>query len=548
MKVARLIGGAGTGKTTELLRVMEGALEKLGNDPLRLGFASFTRAARGEAVDRASAAWSVSPDLLSKKGWFRTVHSTAYRCIGVSSDQIISQTQKDLEWLSTALGVGLSTEIDDETGSVKYIGDPVVAASLNCWSIARSSLLPLEEVVKKVAQVDDSLLGYSEVMRCIQRYESAKRVDDRLDYTDMLLRFSGIAAYPDSGYHRVDPEGDLPEVSAWLFDEQQDASPLLDSVCQRLVSAPSVQWCYVVGDPFQSIYGFAGSSSKCFMSWPADKERIMPKSYRCPKPILELGERCLRRMRRGYFNRNIAPADHEGSVSEAPSIDEITETLDPREDWLLIARTNFQASRIFASLVASGKPAKWTTSLKGTPSRTVGLTGLYLLEQGKPITGHQWAKAMELLPARDKTGDVLLGRGEKTKWKNPEQAAQWDLIFPNELDQVGATEKLRSRLATGDWVGLVDRASDWRRSAAKWGVELAVEPKVRVGTIHSVKGAEADNVAFLTTTSQRVQKGEIVEDQHDEECRIAYVAVTRARRNLHIINEGRPTTPRMEVL
>jgi superfamily I DNA/RNA helicase len=548
MRIARLIGGAGTGKTTELLRVMEGALEKLGNDPLRLGFASFTRAARGEAVERASAAWSVSPDLLSKKGWFRTVHSTAYRCIGVSGDQIIAQTQKDLEWLSSALGVGLSTEIDDETGSVRYIGDPVVAASLNCWSIARSSLMPLDEMVRRIARVDDSLLGYSEVVRSIQRYESAKRMDDRLDYTDMLLRFAGISAQPDTGYHRVKPEGELPEVSAWLFDEQQDASPLLDAVCQRLVSAPSVQWCYVVGDPFQSIYGFAGSSSKCFMSWQADKERIMPKSYRCPKPILELGERCLRNMRRGYFDRGIAPADHAGSVSEAPSIDSITETLDPRQDWLLIARTNFQASRLFASLVAAGKPAKWTTSIKGVPSRTVGLTGLYLLEQGKPITGHQWAKAIELLPTRDKAGDVFITRGEKTKWKNPEQVAKWDLIFPSELDQVGATDALRKRLASGDWVGLVDRASDWRRSAAKWGVELAVEPKVRVGTIHSVKGAEADNVAVLTTTSQRVQKGEAVDEQHDEECRIAYVAVTRARRNLHIINEGRPSTPRMEIL
>lgn len=38
-KVARLIGGAGTGKTTELLRIMDGAMGQLGDDPLRLGFA-----------------------------------------------------------------------------------------------------------------------------------------------------------------------------------------------------------------------------------------------------------------------------------------------------------------------------------------------------------------------------------------------------------------------------------------------------------------------------------------------------------------------------
>ena len=51
--IARLIGGAGTGKTTELLSVMDGALERLGGDPLRLGFASMTRAAREEATHHA---------------------------------------------------------------------------------------------------------------------------------------------------------------------------------------------------------------------------------------------------------------------------------------------------------------------------------------------------------------------------------------------------------------------------------------------------------------------------------------------------------------
>ena len=71
---------------------------------------------------------------------------------------------------------------------------------------------------------------------------------------------------------------------------------------------------------------------------------------------------------------------------------------------------------------------------------------------------------------------------------------------------------------------------------------------MRVGTIHSVKGAEADNVALLTTTSNRVDAGNDDALQHDEECRIAYVGVTRTRRNLYVINEGRPGTPRMEVL
>jgi DNA helicase-2/ATP-dependent DNA helicase PcrA len=546
--VARLIGGAGTGKTTELLRLMEAALDTLGGDPLKLGFASFTRAARAEAVTRAARAWDVDESLLSVRGWFRTVHSTVYRCLGVTNGQLITDKRADVEWLSEVLGVRLGTQMDDEAGRQSYIGDPVTAAALNCWALCRSALMPLDEVVKRARKVDDSVPDYALIVRVAERYETAKRLHDRLDFTDMLLRFSGVGVSPTDGVYQRTPEGDLPEVSAWLFDEQQDASPLLDAACRRLVSAPTVRWCYVVGDPFQAIYGFAGSSAECFLAWDAAKVRTMPKSYRCPAPILELGEKCLRRMHRGYFDRGIAPADHDGSVHEVGDIDDVTHHIDPNDDWLLIARTNFQATRFFAAMHAQGKPVRWATTSDGPTSRTLGLQALYALEQGEPVTGLQWSRALELLPQKDKDKETVVARGAKTLWKKPETVSQWDVIFPSDLEEVGATEKLRLAIASGEWVSLVDRGHEWRRQADKWGASLASEPRVRVGTIHSVKGAEADNVALLTTTSRRVQQSDEDADQHDEECRIAYVAVTRAKRNLWIINEGKPGTPRMEVL
>lgn len=546
--VARLIGGAGTGKTTELLRLMEAALDTLGGDPLKLGFASFTRAARAEAVARAARAWEVDESLLSVRGWFRTVHSTVYRCLGVTNGQLITDKRADVEWLSEVLGVKLGTQMDDEAGRQSYIGDPVTAAALNCWALCRSALMPLDEVVKRHRKVDDSVPDYAAIVRIAERYETAKRLHDRLDFTDMLLRFSGVGVSPTDGVYERTPEGDLPEVSAWLFDEQQDASPLLDAACRRLVSAPTVRWCYVVGDPFQAIYGFAGSSAECFLAWDASKVRTMPKSYRCPAPILELGEKCLRRMRRGYFDRGIAPADHNGSVHEVSDMDDVVHRIDPNDDWLLIARTNYQANRLCAAMHKAQKPVRWATTSDGPTSRSLGMQALYALSVGEPVTGVQWAKAQELLPQKTKDGHAMLVRGAKTQWKKPETVSQWDLIFPSDLESVGATESLVASIKSGEWVGLVDDGLMWKRHADKWGAALASEPRVRVGTIHSVKGAEADNVALLTTTSTRVSRSDEDDSQHDEECRIAYVAVTRARRNLWVINEGKPGTPRMEVL
>jgi DNA helicase-2/ATP-dependent DNA helicase PcrA len=548
VKIARLIGAAGSGKTTELLKIMEAALPKLGGNPLRLGFASFTRAARAEAVGRAAAAWNVAPSMLDGEGWFRTVHSTARRCLGLEPGQLIGNSAADTEWISNALGVKVSTSIDDDTGRQKFVGGQEGAA-LTCWERARNTLQPLDEVVRKMRRLDDDVPDYAAVVRISERYEMAKRLGDRLDFSDLLLRFSGFRLHTVDGIARTEPEGELPDVSAWLFDEQQDASPLLDAACKRLVAAESVKWCYVVGDPFQSIFGFAGSSAECFLGWPAEKERTMPKSYRCPKPILELGERCLRRMHRGYFDRKVAPADHEGRIfdceTELPFI-----RARPDEEWLFIARTNYEANRLYASLHAAGKPAKWVTQQEGATARGTGLAALYALEIGQHVSGSEWARAIELLPCTNKDKEPMLDRGVKTGWAK-KHSDEWDVIFPDDLQKVGATEPLVEKIRSGRWCGLVDRGEEWRRHAERWGPKLVAETKIRVGTIHSVKGMEADNVALLTTVGKRVEQGrEDCQDQHDEECRIAYVGVTRARRNLYVVNEGRhgKPVPRMEVL
>jgi DNA helicase-2/ATP-dependent DNA helicase PcrA len=548
VQIARLIGAAGSGKTTELLRIMEAALPKLGGDPLRLGFASFTRAARAEAVGRAAAAWGVSPGMLDGEGWFRTVHSTAKRCLGIGPGQLIGDKAPDIEWISNALGVKVSTNIDEETGRQKFVGGQEGAA-LNAWDHARNTLLPLDEVVRRSRRLDDDVPDYAAVVRIAERYESAKRIEDRLDFSDLLLRFSGLRVHPTDGVQQVEPEGELPPVSAWLFDEQQDASPLLDAACKRLVSAESVKWCYVVGDPFQAIFGFAGSSAECFLGWPAEKERTMPKSYRCPKPILELGERCLRRMHKGYFDRGVAPADHEGRIFDTET-DVPLAAARPDEEWLFIARTNFEAGRLYASLHAAGKPARWVKQPDGVTVRGQGLAALHALEKGKPVTGAEWGRAVELLPTVNKAKEPMLARGVKTGWAK-KHADDWDVIFPNELEKVGATAPLVEQIRSGKWCGLVDRGEEWRRHAERWGADLASNSRIRVGTIHSVKGMEADNVALLTTISRRVEQGRgDCHAQHDEECRIAYVGVTRARRNLYVVNEGRhgKPVPRMEVL
>lgn len=548
MRVARVIGAAGSGKTTEVLRIMESALPSVGNDPMALGLASFTRAARQEAASRAAAAWNVAEADLTRHGWFRTVHSVCYRQLGIAADQMITDRKADIEWLADTFGVRLSTTLDDEVGSSVYIGDETVAGSLNIWQLHRSSLLPLGDLVRDMRKIDDTVPSEAEVRRIAEKYETAKRLDGRCDFTDLLCRYGGVSISPKYGVSRVEPEGDLPPVRAWLFDEQQDASPLLDIVCKRLVSSPLVKWCYVVGDPFQAIYGWAGSSADCFLGWPAEKERIMPKSYRCPAPILALGEECLAKMHKGYFNRGVAPADHEGTITRHQDVEDLTDIIRGDQEWLFLARTNHQASRLWGYLNSIGVPARSTKAPQEASVKHLGMEALYALEKGDPITGEQWARAVPLICIQTADKTQMLIKGTKKRWKDAEEIQKWDVLWRDDLTAVGATPHLVDRIIAGEWCSLIDGGLLWRKIATKWGVERAARPSVQIGTIHSAKGMEADNVCVLTTVSKRVQIGSENEDRHDEECRLAYVAVTRARRNLHIINEAGTNKPRMETL
>ncbi len=547
--MARLIGGAGTGKTTELLRIMDRVLPEIGDNPLRLGFASFTRAARAEAVSRAAASWGVDEALLAREGWFRTIHSICYRLAGVQAGQLVTDSDADIEWISNAIGVRVQATYDEDSGTVRYSGDGDAAAALNCWTLARVTLRPLEEVVRRLSSCDASVPAYGSVLSIAKRYETSKRLDDRVDFTDLLYRPLSLGHDPENGPYNIGETAPPPDVAVWLFDEQQDASPLLDLVCKWLVSAPSVRWGYVVGDPFQSVYGFAGSSSESFLGWPVSKERTMPKSYRCAKPILELGEACLRRMRSGYFDRGIAPADHDGQISRIGGLDDAVAAINPTEDWLLIARTNFQANRIAAAMHAANKPVRRTTSDDTPTIKGQGLAALYRLEAGEAVSGGEWRRAVALLPSQNKHREKILVRGTKTRWENAEESKAVDAVYPTEesLTAAGATPQLLKAIRSGEWAALVKDGQQWRESAKRHGIDLATVPRCRVGTIHSVKGAEADNVLLLTTTSNRVLNGSENELQADEECRIAYVAVTRARRHLCIVDDGYRGQPRMEV-
>jgi DNA helicase-2/ATP-dependent DNA helicase PcrA len=547
-EIARLIGGAGTGKTTELLRLMQAAIDAGGLEPRDVGFVSFTRAARSEAATRAAEKFGCKIDELERDGWFRTLHSVCYRCLQAGAD-LLTGDKKSHKWIEEALQerVEFADAGEDDVGMGVVAAAPKsdAAMALAIWHRARSMLTGYDEAWQYATRAAASVPTLAKCRAWVERYELHKTIDHRRDFTDLLCQFAGWRCTLD-GANAVSPQGQVPALPVWFFDEQQDTSRLLDSVCHRLIGTPECRWVYVVGDPMQAIYGFAGSDASCFLNWDVAKERTMPKSYRCPAPIHELGERILRGCS-DYWDRGIAPADHEGRVDRRCSIHELIESVSPRESWLLIARTNFQATRFANILNRCGIPWRPTKGHGGwqAPKRNLGLAALCQLQDGFPIMAAEWKAVIDLIPSKYEA-DELLVRGTKAKWTASEHRPDRDLSSLSDLADWGATENLRGLIGSGRWVSLVEYADRYVNAVQRWGAGVVEESGVRVGTIHSVKGAEADNVAVLTTTSEPVARSNDTQEGANEERRVAYVAVTRARQRLEIIHEPRERN-RMEI-
>jgi superfamily I DNA/RNA helicase len=69
----------------------------------------------------------------------------------------------------------------------------------------------------------------------------------------------------------------------------------------------------------------------------------------------------------------------------------------------------------------------------------------------------------------------------------------------------------------------------------KGGQKLTERPKIKISTIHGAKGGQADHVILLTDMVRHDVKAASHGPLHDDEARVWYVATTRAKQKLTIV-------------
>jgi ATP-dependent DNA helicase RecQ len=270
----------------------------------------------------------------------------------------------------------------------------------------------------------------------------------------------------------------------------------------------------LVGDDDQNIYGFRGADSKYMQQLIVQKNATMYEltdNYRSKTNIVSFANQWATNINQRLKSQpgfainsepgNITITQYSTSNLIVPLANSIINT-GLRGSTCILTKTNDEAMLLTGLLIKNGLPAKLIQSNDG-----FNLTNLYEIrhfsklifqnEDSPIISQETWNEAIRQLNTDCKGSNLL------------------DLVLKiiNEFDQVNQNRKYKS-----DWTSFLteSKIEDFTNIDSE---------TIFVSTIHKAKGKEFDNV-FLMLNHLRPYE--------DEAKRQLYVAVTRAKSNLHI--------------
>jgi DNA helicase II / ATP-dependent DNA helicase PcrA len=491
-----LYGPPGTGKTTALLTIVDDSLRD-GILPTEIMFIAFTRKAAYEARDRAIERFSLEREKLP---WFRTLHSLAFERLGLERRNVLSFG--DYIKLANALGLSITVRGYSEDGSMPVMtkGDRLIFME----NMARATKQSLREYWE---QWPDEDVYWYELERFAKTLSAYKSTYGKHDFTDIITSFIGTA-------------GPIPGVRVMIVDEAQDLSPLQWDMVEVL--STGVERVFIAGDDDQAIFRWAGADVNRFINLEGDR-RILSQSHRVPVEIQHLANNIATRITT-RVTKTWSPRSAAGAINY---ITEIGQTDMSKGTWLLLARNIFLLDNYvhhcmregFLFQCATGGIARsetfraiatWERLLRGEKVRAVDIKNVYAFMTTKVGVGYGFKKRidevnddrrMDVVELRSKFGLLTL--------------EPWDTA----LDKLTAEERT------------------YFSTAKERGENINAEPRIRIDTIHGVKGGEADNVVLCSDMALRTYSE--FQKNPDDEHRVWYVGVTRAKETLHILQ---PTT------
>jgi len=571
-EVYKVIGAPGTGKTTRVVGnpdldlnglFLENADEYSLQEQMLV---TYTNAGVDEAAYRLEKMTDAPRYKIDER--VTTIHSRCFKTLSLKREDVVDHWDKKKFCDSHDLNFGWEDEQDDIMGADQQEGNTL----FRIYSWLQSNRLDIEEwrrcpadwgfqedpefLMKKWDEwkEDRRLIGFGDMIKEVVEmgYMQLNNLGWGVlfpdEHTTTREMFEEAAKDP-----QLDPDiirglGAFIDTKVLYVDEVQDLTALQWEwyLLQKLVC----EKVYLGGDDDQSIYGWSGADPEFMLNEEGDFE-VLETTYRIPREIWDVCNGVIHQVEHRQ-EKEVTPNGDGGEfiAMRAPSNRQIIEHI-LEDNCLVLFRARYHIDEFRDTLHDEGIPYRnmstYDTWSDDVETLRDGLAKIYNGE-GK-INGHELDALIEY--AEDDMYNRDSGVSESEKVMSHFGGVSNDRmneIFPFMKTSPDNETKVMMYLDQTDELNYYEKKAI--RGNIKNGHYEMSPDRVRIGTIHSSKGKEADTVVLATDTTKTIMQNmydEYVEnvgreDQvangiaqvplTDEERRVYYVGMTRAANKL----------------
>ncbi len=580
-----ILAGAGSGKTSVLTTKIAYLIEEKGANPKNILAITFTNKAAREMKERiikmvGSKAYDMQISTFHSFG-LRIIKEN-YEKLGYEKNFTIIDSDDSLTLIKKIMK---ELNIDTTRCNPKFIKNNISSCKNEMMSPSRYKSLAVDDVSEITYKV-------------YEKYQEALKRNNSLDFDDLLtmpvMLFNKYKDVLDS----------YQELFKYVFiDEYQDTNEA-QYILSKMISAKYKNIC-VVGDEAQSIYSWRGANYKNILNFEKDykdaKVILLEQNYRSTKMILNAANSVIKN-NINKKDKNLWTLNEEGEKikyikandekDEASYVTKEIKELKNKgvnlDDIAVLYRTNAQSRTIEEGFLNSNIPyrivgafafysrkeikdllaylkliynTKDDISLlriinypkRGIGSKTVdnlsmesvlnGTSIFDTIKSGKELEFKKQIEEMIDLSnnlSLTETIDMVLNKSGIKKELESEHTLEADIRLENlnEFKSISKTFEEESGIASLEEflneVSLVSDVNEQKNDNTS---------KVTLMTIHAVKGLEFDYV-FVIGMEENIfphVNSSFEEEGLEEERRLCYVAITRAKKKLYLLNALRRT-------